>query len=713
MARLFRSLSFLVLTLGCWITSRSQETVTPKTALESYIQQKDKAYAWQLQDSILTDSTVNYRLLLTSQQWHGYTWTHQLTLIVPKSLVYHDALLFVSGGSNKDGVPNWTGNGDELISSLTHIAQRNKACVALLKQVPNQPLFGDLTEDALISYTLHQFQRDHDYSWPLLFPMVKSAVKAMDAIQEFSGKHTATQIEKFLISGLSKRGWTTWLTGAADKRVKAIAPMVIDVLNMSVSLDYQVQTWHDYSIQIQDYVKLGIAQQVRNEEGSRLLQMIDPYSYREKLTMPKMIFMGGNDPYWVIDNIKNYYRQIPGTNLLHYVPNAGHNLGDGIQAFKALNAFFAYTLQNQPYPVFNWKLEEKEGKALLTIDSNLHNLRGLRIWEASSNDADIRNNVWLFRTVKYNKQEPVSVDVEIPKKGYKAFYAALFFPDPTGGSYSQATRVFLLDSLGLIDGAIGHLQQTLDHLAKPLGKKVLVTSHRGLHHQVPENSLAAIEEAIRAGVDIVEIDVKVSKDGIPFLMHDQKIDRTTTGTGDAEQFLIKDLRSLRLKQEDQVTSYQIPTLEEALLLAKGRIVLDLDLKTDRMAPVLSLIEKTETTQQVIFFDSDTNTLRTTRKQIPTAKLMPRAHNFTEAKKAFDLNPTIVHIDEQCYTPQVVNLIKTKGARIWINALGDLDKHLFQGGEQEQLDKLLQKGANILQTDQPELLIHYLSTKGLR
>ena len=170
--------------------------------------------------------------------------------------------------------------------------------------------------------------------------MVKSAVRGMDAVQEFSKKTLNHDINRFVVSGASKRGWTTWLTGASDKRVVAIAPMVIDILNMPVNLDYQVKMWKDYSVQIEDYVKLGIPQTASTDKGAAITAMVDPYSYRKKLTMPKMLFMGTNDEYWTVDAIKHYIDSIPGENFVHYVPNVGHDLGDKKQAMAALSAFY-------------------------------------------------------------------------------------------------------------------------------------------------------------------------------------------------------------------------------------------------------------------------------------------------------------------------------------------------------------------------------------
>ena len=288
----FRFVSIIALIFFISTEGFAQNKLTPEKALKSYIANGDATYSWVLKDSTKLGSSMAYQLVLTSQKWHNITWRHQLTIVVPATVKYDGAMLFITGGSNKDEQPNWSTD-DNMWPILAAIASKNKAIVALIKQVPNQPLFDGKTEDELISFTLHQFKQDKDYSWPLLFPMVKTAVRSMDAIQEFSSKKLHHTITNFVISGASKRGWTTWLSNAIDdKRVKAIGPMVIDMLNMPKSLSYQLDTYGEYSIQIEDYVKLGIPQGADTPDGKAITTMVDPYSYRDKMTIPKIIFIG-------------------------------------------------------------------------------------------------------------------------------------------------------------------------------------------------------------------------------------------------------------------------------------------------------------------------------------------------------------------------------------------------------------------------------------
>ena len=245
-------------------------------------------------------------------------------------------------------------------------------------------------------------------------------------------------------------------------------------------------------------------------------------------------------------------------------------------------------------------------------------------------------------------------------------------------------------------------------------KYILVAAHRSGHNGHPENSLSALKHAIEIGTDIVETDVKVTKDSVVVLMHDGKIDRTTNGTGNPENYTLAQLKKFRLKMPDgTLTDEAIPTFEDFLKLAKGRIMVDIDIKTSYLKPVVDVVQKTETQSQVFYFDNDYDALKKVRSLDHSAMFMPRAYSYQMADSALEIfNPEIVHIDETFYTPELSQLISNKKARIWINALDGADKLIRKGAIDEAMTKLLINHANVVQTDEPEKILDYLRSKGL-
>jgi PhoPQ-activated pathogenicity-related protein len=422
------------------------DITTPENALLHYLNNGDTTYHWELQNSYDILDVKAYDLLLTSQQWRDYTWKHQLTIFIPSDIQYEGALLWISGGSLRDGLPKWASENDEETWAFGIAAAGNHAVTAILRQTPNQPLYDGLYEDALISYTLHNFQSDGDYSWPLLFPMVKSAIRAMDAVQEFSKETVDHKITGFLVSGASKRGWTTWLAGASDSRVKAIAPAVIDILNMPVNLDYQLEVWGDYSIEIQDYVDLGIPQTINTEEGNAIATMIDPYAYRDQLKMPKLLLLGTNDPYWPVDAVKHYFNDLKGENFIQYTANAGHNLNGGQQAKRSINAFFGNTFADIPYAECSWEVSESGTGVTLNVEGSTNAIQAASLWSADSEDRDFRDEEWSSGDLDALDNSSINMTVNYPETGFRAFYIELKYTDLHGRDYTLSTQMFTIDN---------------------------------------------------------------------------------------------------------------------------------------------------------------------------------------------------------------------------------------------------------------------------
>ncbi len=192
--------------------------------LIEYVKKPDDAFSWKLKEKSDINGSRVYQIDLISQKWHDIVWDHQLVVFLPVEVKPGRTMVLMNtGGSMSIG---------SQISGM-ELARRCRAPVAILFGIPKQPLFDDRKEDALIAETFVRYLKTKDESWPLLFPMVKSVIKAMDALQAFSKKEWQEPVKDFIVTGGSKRGWTSWLTAATgDPRVKGIAPMVIDVLNM-------------------------------------------------------------------------------------------------------------------------------------------------------------------------------------------------------------------------------------------------------------------------------------------------------------------------------------------------------------------------------------------------------------------------------------------------------------------------------------------------
>jgi len=405
--------------------------ITFGNPLENYISSAESTYRWNpIHSSNEAWGSIN-RYELISQNWRGHSWKHYLVMVRPKVIRNPDiAFLKIAGD----------GNGEKQIENLKFLAERGGAVAAVIMNVPNQPFYQGRREDALIAYTFNQYLKTHDETWPLLFPMVKSAIKAMDTIQKTSQLKHQQAISRFVLSGASKRGWTTWLTASVDKRIAAIAPIVIDTLNMKAQLQWSEQVYGKQSIKIKDYTELNLHRKMDNDDMQQLRSWVDPYTNIQNFTLPKLLLLGTNDLYWTIDSLRHYWNELPEPKLIYQTPNAGHHLNGGKQALQTLAAFFELIADKKPLPKLTWqfdKVNSIHSSANINIDqpSSVFNL-----WSAHSEDRDFRNNKWTKQTVKLsqNNRQATSV-ISIPNSGYQAYLLEAVLQTETGHPYKLST----------------------------------------------------------------------------------------------------------------------------------------------------------------------------------------------------------------------------------------------------------------------------------
>jgi len=277
-----------------------------------------------------------------------------------------------------------------------------------------------------------------------------------------------------------------------------------------------------------------------------------------------------------------------------------------------------------------------------------------------------------------------------------------------------------------------NVEKILYHLRNPSKDFVLTVAHRGDWSYAPENSLEAIKRCIELGIDIVEIDVQKTKDGQMVLMHDYTVDRTTNGTGKVSDFTLKDIRELRLKNNCgiQGSRQQVPTLEEVMLLAKDKIVINLD-KTEgeTLKGAFEILKKTGTVHQAIF--KGNNTIQFMREKYGTLLdsliYMPivwyNKPNINTYIDDFnkDLKPIAYEMLFDKVESPVFSAIKTMNAKkitvlniaLWDDLVaGHSDEQALIESPDAAWGWLIENGANAIMTDRPAELLKYLRSKGL-
>lgn len=392
---------------GIWLGARGESSAGGQrqdSVLANYVARPDPFFGWYERSSGRVGRTDYVELLLISQEWKRVTWKHQLYVIRPSTLnrAATHALLVIAGKSWKPEFEN-PGYRTSLSKSAPVYAELAEALatpVAVLLQVPFQPMFDQLTEDWLIAFTFDRFLETGDSDWPLLLPMVKSAVRAMDAVQGYTSHKWGMNVQSFTVTGASKRGWTTWLTGAVDPRATAIAPMVIDVLNMAPQMKHARATWGGFSHKVEPYTKRGLLDRLDTPEGKKLLSLVDPFSYRDALDQPKLIINGTNDDYWVTDSTNLYWNDLPGEKYLLYVPNDGHSLKDYRRVIGSTLALHQHQAGVQPLPRFTWEFDGDQQRGYSLSVSADPKPEALRVWKTTHPDADLRQATWRPRSVR-------------------------------------------------------------------------------------------------------------------------------------------------------------------------------------------------------------------------------------------------------------------------------------------------------------------------
>lgn len=425
------------------------------TALDDYIAHDDRAFSWELSATTEGPGWRAHHIRLVSQEWQdeGHVerprWTHWLTVIVPERVERSLPILAIGGGRSSEEPRQPPGQ-------FLSLALATGAVVAHVDNVPNQPLrfAGDERErweDGIIARTwIHAMDSD-DPTKIGRFPMVKAAVKAMDAAEAFlAGQEGLPVQDGWFVLGASKRGWTTWLTAAVDPRVRGIAPLVIDVLNLPAQLEHHHASYGFWAPALHDYVDAGVTERIGDPRLTEVFRHEDPLLYQDRIDVPVYIVNASGDQFFPTDSAGRYTELLDGDWRMRVHPNAGHSL-EGTSAIAELAAFYAAVERGAERPGLEWSLERKADGAGLRVQTSAPPER-VTLWSAVNEDArDFRieetGRAWEPRELSPESPDgrTFAADITPPGRGWRAFFIECRFATAEGspGPLVCTTRVFI------------------------------------------------------------------------------------------------------------------------------------------------------------------------------------------------------------------------------------------------------------------------------
>jgi len=442
------------------IVVTSGDSEGERTALYDYVHTPAPEYTYGAPVAVPVpsyNSTV-YWTDMTSGSWGGgeggggvegeadRLWRHTLGIVRPPVIESSTALLMITGGRT-GSIPD-----SEAGFLLLPFSVSSRTVTAVINAVPNEPLQfsgqgGPKNEDGIIAYSFVKYIQTGDTNWPALFPMVRAAVRAMDTVQQQMWDVAGISIDRFVVMGASKRGWTTWLTGASDARVCAVAPMVISILNMKPQIEHHYASYGAYSTALWDYWEneiIRVPPVFTTEMEQQLLGLVDPDSYRSALTMPKLIVNSTGDQFFLPDATRYYFEGLSGEKFIYNAPNTDHGLSPGGDVdpgvVESIYSFYNTVAQGTPMPTLTWRFDPVDPGSI-TVDASIKP-KEVRLWQATNPDyrdfrlepenitpplvPDTTASPWTSVLLTSSTNQ-YTAQVPVPAKGWTAFYVEAKF----------------------------------------------------------------------------------------------------------------------------------------------------------------------------------------------------------------------------------------------------------------------------------------------
>jgi len=459
--------------------------------LDDYVSKDDGYFSWfdTNQTVKMLSGATGYLLNVTSQKWmnesvatgpNGAIWSHQALVIVPKDLRVKDkAVIWITGNCNENpSLPKAT---DEEPLAVDLLAASTHSIGVVLFQTPNCPIVhandpnhDKRTEDAMIAFAWKEFlDNPTDTEWLPFFPMVKGAMRGMEAVQQWATQKGIADIDGWVTSGASKRGWTTWLTGAVDcptcPKVVAVAPVVPIVPSLSLDMHHMFKAYGGWTFAFSDYMAINLTSYLDTpafEASSKQIDVInEPYLSR-LARIPKHVVVSSDDEFMMFEQTNLWWDQMPGEKYLTIANNAEHSMATGIvELLQTVANTIASVFHSGKRPEWSFTADQSSGvitvnipstqphgKVVLRHANTLSKVRRDFRWARLANTENgnctfpeialkkpilfgancLEPIVWLGTDLNETAPGVYSASVPAPKSGWTGYYVEAYFPSDQG-----------------------------------------------------------------------------------------------------------------------------------------------------------------------------------------------------------------------------------------------------------------------------------------
>ena len=393
----------------------------------AYVNAKDD-FEFKLISKVAAPNGMSvYQIEMTSQVWHGAIWKHTIVVLVPAKPVATDLALVLLGGLQ--GAPGANG-----LSTYAQMAEDSGVTCVVFD--PMVYCFGQHGRFELSNYATAQYLKTSDPTWIIGAPCARSAARGMDAVQAVLSKD-GLPITRFILTGHSRDGLVSWFTAIADPRVAGIVPIGADGLNLTAPSQHQTMAF------LQS--KVG---DLHSEIGKAFVALFDPYSFRDRLTAPKLIVSGTNDEIYDPNSVNEYWDGLPGSKWHLYLEGADHGQESGNpKTHRAIAAFARMIAEHTEPPKLEWKFANSAGKITLTGTTS-GPAKSARLWVGLGNNVQhlqFTEHPAKLETGNPSEAAAFTAEIALAPSGHTAVFAEIDY-EYEGKPYSLTTGIFIAKS---------------------------------------------------------------------------------------------------------------------------------------------------------------------------------------------------------------------------------------------------------------------------